>query len=106
MRNLTPAELNRYLEQAEEPPLLLDVREPWEFETCAIEGSMLVPMRRIPTASEALDPNREIVVICHHGIRSRQVASYLESVGFDRMINLSGGVAAWARDVDPEMPTY
>jgi len=106
VQNITPAELRAVLEQAGEPPLLLDVREPWEFETCSIEGSLLIPMRQISSACDDLDPEREIVVICHHGIRSRQVASYLETVGFTRMINLLGGVAAWARDVDPEMPTY
>ena len=63
-------------------------------------------MGKIASAADSLDSQKEIVVICHHGIRSRQVASYLETLGFDRMINLSGGVAAWARDVDTTMPTY
>jgi rhodanese-related sulfurtransferase len=63
-------------------------------------------MRRIVSSVEELDPERETVVICHHGIRSQQVALYLEHRGFSRVINLRGGVAAWARDVDPEMATY
>jgi rhodanese-related sulfurtransferase len=104
MQNFNAIELQQYLTQAR--PLLLDVREPWEFSTCHIEGSQLIPMRDIPLKIKTLDPQQEIVVICHHGIRSRQVAYFLEHNGFTRVINLSGGVAAWARDVDPQMPVY
>lgn len=88
--------------------MLLDVREPWEFDRCHIAGSELIPMQQIPTAVEQarLDPAREIVVICHHGIRSRQVAYYLEHFGFTKLINLEGGVEAWAQDVDPTMERY
>ncbi len=63
-------------------------------------------MGQIPSAHQALDTDRETVVICHHGIRSRHVAMFLENQGFTNLINLSGGVAAWAREVDPHMPTY
>ncbi len=87
-------------------PFLLDVREPWEFEKCHLAGSELVPMRQIPMAAEDLDPEKETVVICHHGIRSRQVAFYLEQQGFKNVINLEGGVEAWAQDVDPTMNQY
>lgn len=88
--------------------MLLDVREPWEFDRCHIAGSELIPMQQVPHAveQEQLDPNREIVVICHHGIRSRQVAYYLEHLGFTNLINLEGGVEAWAQDVDPTMERY
>jgi len=106
MRQLTPQELKAYLDQADPPPLLLDVREPWEAGICRIDGSMLVPMRQIPQDARNLDPQRETVVICHHGVRSYQVAYFLEHSGFTNVINLAGGVAAWARDVDPTMPTY
>ena len=108
MRNLTPSELKAHLEQADEDPLLLDVREPWEFQICRLEGSELVPMRNIPQAVEeqVLDPRREVVVICHHGIRSRQVGIFLEHQGFRDVINLQGGVEAWAREVDSSMPQY
>ncbi len=106
MRQLHPHELKAYL-AAGNSPLLLDVREPWEYETCRIEGSQLIPMRQIPQAADQLDPDQEIVVICHHGVRSYQVCRYLEAqLGFSNLINLAGGVAAWARDVDPQMPTY
>lgn len=106
MRDLRPRELEAHLQRTAEAPLLLDVREPWEFEICHLEGSRLVPMRQIPAALPTLDRQRETVVVCHHGIRSRQVAIYLEQVGFTRVINLSGGVDAWAREVDPGMAIY
>lgn len=106
MRHLSASELKSYLDEADPAPVLLDVREPWEFGICRIDGSHLIPMRSIPASLRELDPDREIVVICHHGIRSRQVALYLEHQGFSNIINMEGGVAAWARDVDPQMPTY
>ena len=108
MRRFKPRDLQAYLADNPAPPLLLDVREPWEFQICQLQGSRLLPMRQIPLAVEAeeLDPEQEIVVICHHGIRSRQVAYYLEQQGFDKVINLEGGVEAWAEDIDPAMPRY
>ena len=106
MRDISPAELRDHLASNNSEPLLLDVREPWEFRICSIDGSQLIPMGQIPSALGDLDPARETVVICHHGIRSRQVAMYLEYQGFRSVINLAGGVAAWARDVDRQMPTY
>ena len=106
MRHMRPTELKRYLTEAGAAPLLLDVRERWEYGICRIEGSQLVPMCCIPAAVPQLDPKRETVVICHHGIRSRQVALYLEHQGFQSVINLEGGVAAWSREVDPKMPRY
>ena len=105
MRRFRPQELAARLQEGD-PPLLLDVREPWEFECCHIPGSHLVPMRQVPETAPRLDPKAEVVVICHHGIRSRQVALYLERLGFDNVINLEGGVEAWAREVDPAMPRY
>lgn len=106
MRNLTPSALREYLDTADPSPLLLDVREPWEYQRVHLPDSQLVPMRQIPAAMQSLDPDREIAVICHHGVRSRQVALFLESRGFRRLINLQGGIDAWARDLDPSMPTY
>ena len=119
VEQLTPRELAALLQDRETAPLLLDVREPWEFSLCRIPGARLLPMRQIPAAlippdpawpegeaSDALDPARPLVVICHHGIRSQQVALYLTHNGFQRVMNLQGGVAAWAAEVDPAMPTY
>ncbi len=106
VREMQPSELSDRLETGASAPLLLDVREPWEFDICHLAGSKLVPMRDIPAAAAQLDPQAEIVVICHHGIRSRQVCYYLAQQGFTRLINLTGGVAAWAEQVDPAMPRY
>lgn len=106
MREFSAPQLKEYLETCDEQPLLLDVRQPWEYEVCKIENSVLVPMSTIPASIESLDLAREIVVICHHGIRSRSVGRYLEQVGFDNIINLSGGVNQWARTVDNQMATY
>ncbi len=106
MRRLSALEVDAHLKQADTKPLILDVREPWEYAVCHIDGSELVPMRQIPTTLGQLDPEQETIVVCHHGIRSFSVCRYLEQMGYAKLINLEGGVAAWARDVDPEMATY
>ena len=106
MRELNALKLRAYLAETDTDPLLLDVREPWEFQTCQIAGSQLIPMGQLPAALKALDPERETVVICHHGIRSRQVGRFLEYQGFSGVINLSDGIDGWARDVDREMAVY
>lgn len=110
MLELSALELNTHLQNCKldnkQLPLLLDVRQPWEFEVCKIDNSVLLPMSEIPARIESLDTDRETVVICHHGIRSRRVGHYLEQSGFKNIINLSGGVAQWAKTVDTQMPTY
>lgn len=106
MRELSALELKAHLDTCDEQPLLLDVRQPWEFDVCKIDNSVLLPMSQITSEFNSLDFDRETVVICHHGIRSRRVAHYLEQAGFSNIINLSGGVAQWAQTVDSKMPTY
>jgi rhodanese-related sulfurtransferase len=107
MKNIAPAELSAWIaDAAREKPVLLDVREPWEFQTARLEDSLLVPMREIPSRLGELDPGAQTVVICHHGGRSLQVALFLEKQGFANVYNLAGGVDAWARSVDPAMPVY
>ena len=102
-----PADLAAWLADTDrEPPLLLDVREPWEYQTCRIEPSLRMPMASVPARQEELDPERPVVCICHHGARSMQVAYFLERAGFDNVINLAGGIDAWALQVDRSMPTY
>lgn len=85
---------------------LLDVREPWEYEICHIDGSINIPMSQFLQRMEELEKNARIVVICHHGARSLQVAGFLEANGFDQVVNLEGGVSAWAAEVEPTMPVY
>ncbi|MBD5802558.1 putative adenylyltransferase/sulfurtransferase MoeZ [Azoarcus sp. Aa7] len=107
MRQITATELAERLAAPQgDQPFLLDVREPVEFGICRIEGSLLMPMASVPARQNELDPDDEIVVICHHGGRSAQVCMFLERQGFSRVINLAGGVAAWAAQVDPAMPQY
>jgi rhodanese-related sulfurtransferase len=111
VQQLTARQLQALLTDTPEAPLLLDVREPWEFEICRIEGSWNLPMRQIPNAvNQGTLPmehrERQVVVICHHGIRSQQVALFLDHHGFSAVLNLQGGVDAWARDVDPAMAKY
>jgi len=106
MQQMTPAQLRDHLGRVETPPLLLDVRENWEFDICSIDDSILIPMGQIPAKLDQIEPDQEIVVICHHGIRSANVCRYLEHQGYEQMINLSGGVDAWAKDIDINMAVY
>ena len=85
---------------------LLDVREPWEHALCALPGARLMPMQGLPGRLQELDPARPTVVLCHHGMRSYQVAVWLERNGFTDVANLSGGIDAWAREIDPGMAQY
>jgi rhodanese-related sulfurtransferase len=105
MKQLAPTELKARL-AAGDKLQLLDVREEWEFQTARIEGSLLIPMGQVATRVSELDDAAETVVICHRGGRSMQVVGLLEHLGFSNVINLSGGVDAWARSVDPSMPVY
>ncbi len=102
----SPRELKDHLELAEPKPVLLDIREPWEYERCHLPKTTLVPMRQVPDLLHELDPDQEIVVICHHGIRSRAVAGFLARHNFTKVINLSTGMDGWAKEVDPSMPVY
>ena len=107
MTNLAPAQLAAWLgDTARAKPVLLDVREPWEFQTCHIAQSQHMPMAQVPARFSELDREAETVVICHHGGRSMQVGFFLEKQGFKHVHNLAGGVDAWARSVDPAMPKY
>jgi rhodanese-related sulfurtransferase len=107
MKQITPVQLAAWLADASrEKPLLLDVREPWEWQTARIEGAQLIPMREVPGRLAELDDEREVVAICHHGGRSQQVAAFLEKNGFAKVHNLQGGVDAWSRTVDPAVPLY
>lgn len=107
MQDIDSRHLQQWLtDNTREPPLLLDVREPWEFQIAHISGAQLMPMHTVPSQLDDLDKHAEIVVICHHGVRSMQIARFLEHSGFDHIFNLQGGVDAWAQSVDLNMPTY
>lgn len=107
MRQISPAELAQRLSDPRQPkPLLLDVREPWEFQICRIADSVPMPMGSVPARFGELERTRETVVVCHHGVRSAQVCLFLAHQGFTDVVNLAGGVAGWAAQVDPTMARY
>jgi rhodanese-related sulfurtransferase len=86
---------------------LLDVREPWEVQTASIDGAKLIPMGDVPSrAHQELDPEEHIVVICHHGVRSMNVTAWLRQQGFEKVQSMRGGIDAWSRIVDKNVPLY
>lgn len=88
-------------------PTLLDVREKWEYDTAHLDPSLLMPMGDVPSrANNELDPDARIVVLCHHGARSLNVAMWLRQQGFDNAQSLAGGIDAWSRQIDPTLPRY
>jgi len=102
--NITAGRLKSRLD-AGERPVLLEVREPWEFELARIEGSELIPMSQLQGRFAELDPGSETVVICHHGNRSSYVAMALQHAGFEKVLNLEGGLDAYS-SVDESVPRY
>jgi rhodanese-related sulfurtransferase len=85
----------------------IDVREPWEFETARIGGSVLMPMGDVPSrAHQELDPDERLVIVCHHGQRSLNVAVWLRNQGFEQAQSLRGGIEAWAGEVDATVGRY
>lgn len=102
---ITPLEAADLLRQKK--ARLIDVREPWEFQTAHIEGALLMPMGDVPArAHQELDPDEHLVVLCHHGVRSMNVAVWLRNQGFENAQSLRGGIDAWAVEVDPGCPRY
>jgi rhodanese-related sulfurtransferase len=102
---IMPEEVKAQLE-TDARPVLLDVREPWEFELARIEGSKNIPMGDVPTRAQELDPDEHIVVVCHHGVRSLNVTSWLRQQGFENVQSMRGGIDRWSRTVDPKVPVY
>ena len=107
MEQIRAHQLAEWLADAGRPaPLLLDVREPWEYELCRLDGSQHMPMHLVPLRCDEIDLARDVVVICHHGGHSLQVAMFLERKGFASVFNLMGGIEAWACETDPNMRRY
>lgn len=102
---VTPEELKARLAQGEELKLV-DVREPWERQTAAIEPSVHIPMGDIPSRVQELDPDETTVVYCHHGVRSLNVTAWLRQQGFEKVQSLRGGIDSWSSKVDPMVPKY
>ena len=110
MRDATPIEIDvsrlQEMRSAGVSHRVLDVREPWETELCALDGSLKIPMRQVPARVAELPSEEFIVVICHHGQRSLQVATWLRSQGLEGAASLAGGIDAWARECDPAISRY
>ena len=102
---LRPRELAERLKQPE-MPLLVDVREPEEWQFCRIAGAVHLPMDQLAQRLNELDREREVVIYCHHGIRSQIAAQFLSRQGFKRISNLVGGIDAWSVQVDPTIQRY
>ena len=104
-KNISPVELAARLEQ-DATVRLIDVREREEYEIAHIEQAELLPLSRFHEWADALDPDDEIVVMCHHGIRSAHVCAQLTRAGFTRVSNLDGGIDLWSTSVDRRVPRY
>jgi len=95
-------------------PVVLDVREPWELQTASVRADgftlLHIPMRNVPAQLAELQQThgaeQPIACLCHHGMRSQQVASFLAGNGFTQVVNLEGGIAAWSQQLDPSVPAY
>ena len=94
------------MRKAGEPHVLLDVREAWELDICAIDGCVHIPLNQLTQRTGELPTDKPVVVMCHHGGRSAQAMMYLRQSGFNNATNLAGGIDAWARRVDPETKVY
>lgn len=104
---IAPADLAAWrADAARAAPVIVDVREPWEFERCRIEGSLALPLSQLPARRTEIPEDRELVLVCHHGSRSQQAAMWLAQNGYLHLHNLRGGVEAWALEVDPTMARY
>jgi len=109
---ITPAQLAQWLQSlpTTAKPVVLDVREPWEWQTASVqaEGFSLVtlPMGEIPARLAELDPTQPVACLCHHGARSQRVAVYLLQNGFEQVVNIAGGIDAWSQQLDTGVPRY
>jgi rhodanese-related sulfurtransferase len=102
---ISPAEASALLR--ENKARFIDVRELWEFEAARIAGSLLMPMGDVPArAHQELDPDERLVILCHHGQRSLNVAAWLRNQGFEQAQSLRGGIDAWSAEIDPAVGRY
>lgn len=116
MQSIRPAQFDDWLQhvgtvQSGVKPVLLDVREPWEFQTASVKADdtftlLQMPMRTVPARFMELDRDLPIACLCHHGARSAQVAHFLMQQGFSNVVNVHGGINAWAHERDPNVPRY
>ena len=107
-----PKDLAQWLQNARThgEPVVLDVREPHELQTASVTADgftlLTIPMGSIPPRLAELDPAQPIACLCHHGARSMQVANFLQSHGFEHVVNIAGGIHAWSDELDPRIARY
>lgn len=105
MKQVTPQQLKEWIEHNQNL-LILDVREPWEFEITHIPGSINVPLKELSNFLQNKNITQTVITVCHHGARSSQACMFLENFGIKNLYNLVGGIDAYAKAVDPSMPLY
>ena len=98
-------ELKRRMD-AGEPLQLLDVREPWEVAIASLPGALHIPLQQLPQRLKELSGDGQLVAMCKSGGRSRRAAQFLQSAGFPKVENLTGGIDAWREEIDPTLPPY
>ena len=102
---ITPRETKDLLAR-DDKVLFVDVREPWEYDTAHIEGSVLIPLREIPSNLQRIENAEKVVIFCHHGMRSLDAATWLRSQGVEDAKSMAGGVDRWSTEIDPTIPRY
>jgi adenylyltransferase/sulfurtransferase len=103
---LSVTEVQQRRAASPERSVIIDVREPYELEICRIEGARHIPMRQIPEHVDTLDRDKHLLILCHSGMRSRRVTEFLRSRGLNAVSNISGGIDAWAEEIEPGMRRY
>jgi rhodanese-related sulfurtransferase len=102
---ITPCEVKDLLAR-DDKVLFVDVREPWEYQTTHIEGSVLIPLGQIPSNLARLENAEQLVLFCHHGIRSLDAAAWLRAQGVESARSMAGGIERWSTEIDPSVPRY
>lgn len=102
---IEPREVKQRLDRGD-TFLLVDVREPWEYDICKIAGAKLVPLRDLPANLGAFDGAEDVVVYCHRGMRSLDAAAWLRSQGVEKARSMAGGIERWSNEIDPGVPRY
>jgi len=102
---ITPAELKQTLDRGDKV-LLIDVREPWEFDIAHIADSKLIPMGSVPANLQSIDSGDPVVCYCHHGMRSLDVTVWLRAQGVENVRSLAGGIDRWSLEIDQKVPRY
>jgi rhodanese-related sulfurtransferase len=102
---ITPRDVKDLLAR-DDKVLFVDVREPWEYDAAHIEGSVLIPLGQIPSNLARLENAEQLVLFCHHGMRSLDAAAWLRAQGVEAAKSMSGGIERWSTEIDPSVPRY